>query len=261
MDNTFGLSEKTVLLTGTSSSVGRAIALRLSEAGANVALVDKNEERTNRLVNEIMDQRETRDSYGRAAAIVSDVSKSHHVKEAVSNVAQAFGGIDIYIDALFASRDMPISEGGVTEELDRLIDLNTKAPYLITHEVVKFLKERRRSRIVYLTPDLASWGAEGESVAAITRTGLSHLAKVVAREHSTTTMTANCVAVGPTDDYLVTRAPNSSSAESALNLLTDKNAYVQMGDPNEIANVVVFLASGLSGAINGQTLIASHGLT
>ncbi|MCB0394710.1 MAG: SDR family oxidoreductase, partial [Bdellovibrionales bacterium] len=164
----FGLSEKTVLLTGATSGLGRAIAIQLAELGANITLVDKNEDRVQRLATEIMDQREVREEYGRAAAIVSDITKPHHVKEAVRKSAEVFGGIDIYIDALIAANECSIENENL-EDLDRMIDVNLKAPFLITNEVVKFLKERRRSRILYIIPDYAAWGGEGESIVAATR--------------------------------------------------------------------------------------------
>ena len=253
-ENTFGLSDKTVLLTGPNSMIGRAIATTLAETGANLALVDKNEEKTRRLANEIMERREINDKFGRAAAIVSDVSKLHHVQDIVGKAAETFGGIDIYVDALTVSRKIFFDSDALTEEFDRIVDVNLKAPFLISKEVLPYLKNRRRSRVIYLIPSLAKWGMTGESLSASTRTNLSHLTRVLSRETLDAPVTINCVSIGPTEDYLLDQNPGSASVQDILEDMKQKNEAIDLADPMEVAQVVRFLASSLSSAINGQTI-------
>src|SRR4051794_512687 len=119
IQNPLKLGERTVLITGATTSMGHGITNALSELGANVAILDKNLEKAQRLVDQINDAREVHSHRGRAVAIGADLAKPHHAREAVSRVVEVFGGVDIYIDALTLARNLKFESEGFFEELDR----------------------------------------------------------------------------------------------------------------------------------------------
>lgn len=261
MENILKLSEKTVLLTGPNTSIGRAIAVKLAELGAHVALVDSNDTKTQKLAEQIMDQREVHSHYGRACAVTADLTKGHHVQEAVATAAQTFGGIDIYIDALMLSHKISMIEEGASLELDRFIDVNLKAPILMTHEALRFLKGRRHGRIIYLIPDLPRMGMEGDAVTAASRVSLIPFARCLAREVQQFHVTVNCVAIGPTEEYLMDRNPGAASLKEAQEQIAKIHPAAKLPDGQDVSDLVAFLSSTRSGALTGQVLGASSGLT
>lgn len=250
----FRLNEKTVLLTGSNTTVGRSIALKLSEYGASVGLVDSNVSKTEKLAELIMDQHDIQSERGKAVAIACDVTKPHHVADAVRKAAESFGGVDIYIDAMMISRKQSFLDPEALNDFERAIDINLKAPILLTHEVLKFLKGRRNARILYLLQDLSLTGEDGEAVTAATRTSLISFAKGLARELSTSQVTVNCASLSPTEEYLLERDSTNPSIQLAYQQLLKVVPSAKIANPEDIAEAISFLVSAQASSITGQVL-------
>lgn len=257
----FPLQERTVILTGGTTQIGSAIAGALSELGASIAIIDKNVDKAQRLADFINDQREIKSGRGRAAPIQADLAKPHHAKEAVSKAAEYFGGVDIYVDALTIARSFSFDSENFFDELERFVDVNLKAPLYLTHEVLRFMKAKKRGRIVYLIQDISRIGYAGETLGAVSRTGLIGFARSLARDVAPFNITVNCLAVGPTEEYLLMRDPQASSIHHAQQELIKSIPQAKMTMPDDISGVVAFLASPAASAITGQTIVASGGLT
>lgn len=257
----YPLQERTVVITGATTQVGTGVVTALSELGASIAIIDKNMDKAQRLADFIMDQREVEPSRGKAAAIQADLAKPHHAKEAVSRAAEYFGGVDIYVDALTIARSFSFESESFFEELERFVDVNLKAPLYLTHEVLRFMKAKKRGRIVYFIQDISRIGYAGETLGAVSRSGLIGFARSLARDVAPFNITVNCLAVGPTEEYLLMRDPQASSIHHAQQELLKSIPQAKMTMPEDVSGVVAFLASPASHAITGQTLVASGGLT
>ncbi len=255
------LGDRTVLLTGATTSIGHGIAHALSELGANIAILDKNAEKVERLATQINDAREAKEYRGRAAAYATDLTKSHHAKEVISRVVEGFGGIDIYIDGLTLARNLTFESEEFFTELDRFLDVNLKSPLFITQQVLKFMKGRKRGRILYLIQDMSRLGYEGETLSSVSRLGLVGFSRSLAREVASYNITVNCLAIGPTEEYLLMRDPKASSIHQAQQDLIKQIPQAKMMQPDDISGVISFLVSSLSSGITGQTIVVSGGLT
>lgn len=259
---TFKLQDRTAIITGPANSFNQAIAMKLTQMGANVALVDRNIEKMERFANQLMDAREVHERYGRAIAVQADLSKLYHVQDAISRAAESFGGIDIYVDGLMTTEAKPFKDPTVLEDLDRVIDVNLRSPLMVTQAVMRFLEGRKRGRIIYLMHDLARLGMPQNSLLAMTRTGLSSFARTLSREVAENNITVNCVALGITEEFLLAQTANQAiSIQEAQNHLLRAFPYAQMTEPERIASTVAFLASPLGAGITGQTLAVSQGLS
>lgn len=259
--NPLKLNDRTVLLTGGTTAIGHGIAMGLADLGANIAILDKNVDKAQRLAEQINDAREVHSYKGRGAAIEADLSKPHHAREAVSRVAEVFGGVDIYVDGLTLSRNLTFESEGFFEELDRVIAVNLKSPLYLSQEVLKFMRVRKPGRIIYLVQDISRIGYPGETLSAVSRTGLFAFARSLAREVAGLNITVNCLAIGPTEDYLLMRDPQASSIHQAQQDLVKAIPQARMTQPDDITGVIAFIASQMSMAVTGQTLAASGGLT
>lgn len=260
-EGSFKLQDRTAILTGPCTTFNQAIALRLTQLGANVALIDRNIEKTQRFASQLMDAREVHERYGRAVAIQADLSKPHHVQDAITRAAEAFGGCDIFIDGLMVSDPHPFRAANSLEDLDRMVDVNLRSPLMFTHGVLRFLESRKRGRIVYLVHDLLRLGYENNSLLAATRTGLIHFSKTLARELSSANITVNCVALGVNEDFLLSQNREATSIHAAQEQLLKAFPQATMTEPERMANMVAFLVSPLGAGITGQTIAVSQGLS
>ncbi|CAN5585097.1 glucose 1-dehydrogenase [soil metagenome] len=276
LDASFKLSERTALLTGPCTTINQAIATKLTSLGCNIALVDRNIERASRFAEQLMNEREVNERWGRAVAIQADLSKSHHVQDAASRAAEAFGGLDIFIDGLMTTDVRDFREPTALDDIDRLIDVNLRSPLMMTHAVLKFLEGRKRGRIIYLQHDIVRLGIEKNALLAATRGGLSDFARTLAREVAVNNVTVNVVSVGISEEFLIQQtnppgAPgargqgaattqNKASINDSLTTLKQSFPRAVMMDPDRVANLIAFLASPLGAAMTGQTIAANQGL-
>ena len=277
LDASFKLSERTALLTGPCSTINQAIASKLTSLGCNVALVDRNVEKSQRFAEQLMNEREIHERYGRAVAIQADLSKSHHVQDAASKAAESFGGLDIFIDGLLTTDVREFRDPQALDEIDRLIDVNLRSPLMMTHAVLKFLEGRKRGRIIYLQHDIVRMGLEKNALLAATRGGLSDFARILAREAAPNNVTVNVVSVGVSEEFLLQqtnppgaqgdRGAGSANASQNRTSINDSLAQLKqsfpraaMIDPDRVANLIAFLASPLGSALSGQTISANQGL-
>jgi 2-hydroxycyclohexanecarboxyl-CoA dehydrogenase len=263
-ESSFKLQDRTALITGPCNGFNQAIAVKLTQLGTNVALVDRNIEKSQRFATQLSDAREINERYGRAVAVQADLSKPHHVQDAISRSAEAFGGIDIYIDGLMTTDVKLFKEPNALDDLDRMIDVNLRAPLLMTHGILRFLEGRKRGRIIYLMHDLVRLGLANNGLMAISRTGLTAFARTLSREVAESNITVNCLAIGVTEDFLLGQNPNEiskSSIQEAQARLNQLYPQATLMDPEKIANTVAFLASPLGSGITGQTIAVSQGLS
>lgn len=276
MDASFKLSERTALLTGPCTTINQAIASKLTSLGCNVALVDRNIEKSSRFAEQLMNEREINERNGRAVAIQADLSKSHHVQDAASRAAESFGGLDIFIDGLMTTDVREFREAGALDDIDRLIDVNLRSPLMMTHAVLKFLEGRKRGRIIYLQHDIVRLGIEKNGLLAATRGGLSDFTRTLAREVAVNNVTVNVVSVGVSEEFLIQQtnppgAPGArgqgaattqskTSINDSLAALKQSFPRATMIEPDRVANLIAFLASPLGAAMTGQTIAANQGL-
>lgn len=267
-ESSFKLQDRTAVLTGPCNSTNQAIAMKLTQMGVNIALVDRNIDKTQRFANQLMDAREVQERYGRAVAVQADLSKLHHVQDAIGRAAESFGGIDIYIDGLMTSEMRFFQDANALEDFDRVMDVNLRSPMMMTHAIMKYLGGRKRGRVIYLIHDVARMGLAGNSLLAVTRGGLTSFARSLAREVAELNVTVNCIATGVTEEFLMGHFLQNSqnqqptgSIQDGLIRLTKTFPQAQMTEPEKIANVVAFLASPLGSGITGQTIAASQGLS
>lgn len=282
IDASFKLSERTALLTGPCTTINQAIATKLTSLGCNIALIDRNIEKSSRFAEQLMNTREINERFGRAVAIQADLSKPHHVQDAASRAAEAFGGLDIFIDGLLTTDVREFRDPQALEDIDRLIDVNLRSPLMMTHAVLKFLEGRKRGRIIYLQHDIIRLGMEKNSILAATRGGLGDYARILAREVAPNNVTVNVVSLGISEEFLLQQvnppgtqgargqgasappanvpAPARTSINEALGTLKQAFPRASMMDPDRVANLIAFLASPMSAAITGQTISVNQGL-
>jgi 2-hydroxycyclohexanecarboxyl-CoA dehydrogenase len=247
------VSTRVALVTGGARGIGRAIALELAAAGCAVAVADVLTADAEVVATEIGD------AGGRAIAVPLDVTDGAAVAAAVATAAQRLGPVDIAVNNAGWDELRPFLE---TDEpfWDRVIDINYKGCLRVTKVVLPGMVERGWGRLVNIASDAGRVGSSLESVYAGAKGGVIAFTKTIAREHARSGVTANCVCPGPTRTPLLAGMADASG-ERFVDSLTRAVPMRRLGEPEDIAAAVAFLASERAGYVTGQTLSVSGGLT
>ncbi len=247
--NRFSLSGKTAVVTGGSRGIGRAIAIGLAEAGADVALSYRTErEAADSAAAEI-------EKLGRRAAVLQmDVTDRASV-EAAAKDARGFGAVSILVNN--AGINKPTDFDQVSDEdWDSILDTNLKGPFICAQVFLPLLKEAGGGSIVHIGSVSGQYGGPRTAHYAASKAGLISLAQVIARFGAPHNIRSNTVAAGLIASEMAAAGMAAASVQKAAETIVLK----RMGSPREVADAVVFLASDAASYITAQTLNVNGGL-
>ncbi|WP_127585763.1 3-oxoacyl-[acyl-carrier-protein] reductase [Paenibacillus koleovorans] len=246
---TQSLQGKTALVTGASRGIGRAIAIALAEAGADVAVnYAGSEQAAADVVAHI-------ESLGRRAfKVKADVASSEQVEDMVKQVLDRFERLDILVNNAGITRDnliMRMKE----EEFDQVINTNLKGVFNCIKAVTRPMMKQRSGRIINISSVVGVLGNAGQANYVAAKAGVIGLTKSTARELASRNITVNAVAPG----YIVTDMTDKLSPDMQTQLLS-QIPLSRLGQPEDIARVVRFLASDEAVYMTGQTLHVDGGM-
>ncbi len=242
---TISLAGKTAFVTGSTRGIGLAIARALHAAGARVAVVGRALERAQAVAGELGEG---------AAGVGCDVTSAGEVQAAVAAAEQALGPIDILVNNAGLTRDNILLRL-TDEDWDAVLDANLKGAFHTTRAVIKGMMKRRAGRIVNITSVVGLTGNKGQANYAASKAGLIGFTKSVAREYASRGVLANCVAPG----FIATDMTAALPDDARATLLQDI-ALGRLGQPDDVAGAVLFLASDLAGYVTGQVLVVDGGM-
>lgn len=243
------LKGKNALVTGASRGIGRAIALELAEQGANVAVnYAGSADKAEAVVKEI-------EALGVSAfAVQADVANEESVREMVKQTVDQFGSLDILVNNAGITKDnliMRMKE----EEFDAVINTNLKGVFLCTKAVARQMMKQRSGRIVNVSSIVGVSGNPGQANYVAAKAGVIGLTKTTAKEFASRGILVNAVAPGfiATD---MTEVLTEEQKEAMLALVP----LAKLGQAEEVARVVRFLASDDASYMTGQTLHVDGGM-
>jgi 2-hydroxycyclohexanecarboxyl-CoA dehydrogenase len=247
------MTERVALVTGAAGGIGRAVCLALGAAGRAVAVSDVRLDGAEETASAVSE------AAGRTAAVELDVTSTESVAAGVAAASDALGSIDIVVNNAGWDQLRPFLE---TDEQfwDRVIEINFKGCLRVTRQVLPGMVERGFGRVVNVASDAGRVGSSLESVYSGAKGGVIAFTKTIAREVARSGVTANAVCPGPTRTPLL-EGMTEAGGEELVDSLTRAVPMRRLGEPEDVAAAVTFLASGRAGFITGQTLSVSGGLT
>jgi NAD(P)-dependent dehydrogenase (short-subunit alcohol dehydrogenase family) len=243
------LSNKTALVTGASRGIGRATAARLAEAGARVIVhYSASRDAAEKLAAEIRGKGGQADLVG---ADLSTVDGAHKLAEAVRELG--IERLDILVNNAGAGTFSPIDQQSV-EEFDRLFAINVRAPYFLTQQLLPLLSEG--SSVIFLSSVVARVAFDGTSAYSSTKGAVEVLTRNLAKELGPRGIRVNAIAPGAIDTDM---AQDFLGTEESREYVKNLQALKRIGQPDDIADAVLFLASDRSRWVDGRSLEVSGG--
>ncbi|HET7657857.1 MAG TPA: 3-oxoacyl-[acyl-carrier-protein] reductase [Bacillales bacterium] len=243
------LKGKTAIVTGASRGIGRAIAIGLAEAGANVAVnYAGSREKAEQVAAEI-------EKLGSKAIVIqADVSNDESVRSMIKEVTEQFGTLDILVNNAGITRDnliMRMKE----QDWDEVLNTNLKGVFHCTKAVTRQMMKQRAGRIINIASITGIIGNPGQANYAAAKAGILGLTKSSARELAARNITVNAIAPG----FIATDMTDELSEDVKQQMLS-QIPLSRFGKPEDVAAMVKFLASDESGYITGQTFCVDGGM-
>jgi NAD(P)-dependent dehydrogenase (short-subunit alcohol dehydrogenase family) len=249
----FDLGGRTALVTGAGRGLGRAIALALADAGADVALGLRDKAADGGLAAEI-------EAKGRRALkLQMDVLDLKQSRAAIDETIAAWGELDILVNnAGGGIKERPV-EAYEEPDYDFVLDINVKSTFFLTQHAGRHMLARGRGAIVNMGSQAGAVALPGEAVYCLSKAAVSHMTKCFAVEWGKNGVRVNCVA--PT--FFETDGTQEMLADEAFHaeVIERIAALHRIGQPREVADAVVFLASDAASMITGHTLMIDGGWT
>jgi len=242
------LEGRVALVTGAARGIGAATAVALAEAGARVAVLDRDGDGIER----------TADAIGRAGsdalAIPADVTDVPAMERAVDTVVAEWGRLDVLVNNAGIVRDATLGKVS-DEDWTATLDVNLRGAMIGTRAALRPMRAAGAGRILSATSVVARMGNYGQTAYAASKAGIIGLTRAWARELGPLGITANAVAPGFIDTDMARGVP-----EKVLSALLERTAARRLGRPEEVAAVYVFLASDLASFMNGAVVGVDGGL-
>lgn len=241
--------EKTALVTGASRGIGRAIALALASKGFAVALNYAGSHDAAEAV-----KKEIEDAGGKAFTVQGDVSKSEDVDRIFKTVKDEFGGLDVLVNNAGINRDALLIRMKESN-WDDVIATDLKSDFLTTKAAAAMMMRKRKGSIINISSVVGIMGNIGQANYAAAKAGVIGLTKACAKEMAARNIRVNAVAPG-----FIETAMTDGIPEKIREGMIASIPMGRMGQPEDIARAVCFLASDDASYITGQVLVVDGGL-
>ena len=250
----FDMNDKTVIVTGGARGIGRAVVQAFAEAGADVVIADLRFEDANDTALEISET-----SGRRVVAVQTDVTKREDIEKLRDETLRMFAKIDVLINCAGWDRLLPFLK--TTPDLwQKILTVNFLGVVNTCHVILPHMVERKQGAIVNISSDTGRVGSFGEAIYASSKAAIMAFSKTIAREHARDNIRVNVVSPGLCDTPIIDEMREDEFTAKILSSIVNFIPLKRLGRPEEIAPLVVFLASEAASYITGQVYSINGGL-
>ena len=238
------LENKNIIVTGASGGIGNSIVEKLNECGANVLASGTRVEKLEEL----------KSKFNKIKILKFDISQSDKIEEFIDNAANELGGLDCIVNNAGITQDNLAIRMSI-EEWRKVIDINLTSTFLMSKFAIKKMLKNKKGKIINITSVVGHTGNLGQANYTASKAGLVAMSKSLAIEYAKKNININCISPG-----FIKTAMTDKIDEKFKEVIVSKIPSARLGEPEDIANAVLFLASDNSNYINGETLHVNGGM-
>ena len=239
------LNKKKIIITGASGGIGNSIVKKLSDFGANILATGTKIEKLEEL----------KSKYKNINIIKFDISHSDKIEEFIDNATNELGGnLDCIINNAGLTQDNLAIRMSL-EEWRKVIDINLTSTFLLSKFAIKKMLKNKSGKIVNITSVVGHTGNLGQTNYTASKAGIVAMSKSLAIEYAKKNININCISPG-----FIKTAMTDKIDEKFKELIISKIPSARLGEPDDVANAVLFLASDQSNYINGETIHVNGGM-
>jgi 3-oxoacyl-[acyl-carrier protein] reductase len=238
------LENKNIIVTGASGGIGNSIVEKLNECGANVLASGTRLEKLEEL----------KSKFNKIKILKFDISQSDKIEEFIDNAANELGGLDCIVNNAGITQDNLAIRMSI-DEWKKVIDINLTSTFLMSKFAIKKMLKNKKGKIINITSVVGHTGNLGQANYTASKAGLVAMSKSLAIEYAKKNINVNCISPG-----FIKTAMTDKIDEKFKDVIVSKIPSARLGEPEDIANAVLFLASDNSNYINGETLHVNGGM-
>jgi 3-oxoacyl-[acyl-carrier protein] reductase len=238
------LENKNIIVTGASGGIGNSIVEKLNECGVNVLASGTRLEKLEELKNK----------FNKIKILKFDISQSDKIEEFIDNAANELGGLDCIVNNAGITQDNLAIRMNI-DEWKKVIDINLTSTFLMNKFAIKKMLKNKKGKIINITSVVGHTGNLGQANYTASKAGLVAMSKSLAIEYAKKNINVNCISPG-----FIKTAMTDKIDEKFKEVIVSKIPSARLGEPEDIANAVLFLASDNSNYINGETLHVNGGM-
>lgn len=243
------LKDKVAIVTGGTRGIGRAIALKLADQGANIVINYRNSDKEAEALKAILEEKGVK-----VLTVKCDISNFEDSKNLMDKCKEVFGKIDILVNNAGITKDTLIMRMK-EEDFDNVIDVNLKGTFNCAKHASAIMLKQRFGKIINMTSVVGIAGNAGQVNYAASKAGVIGLTKSLAKELGSRGITVNAVAPGFINTDMTASLSEKVKEEASKNI-----PLKRLGDPEDVANLVGFLASDAANYITGQVINVDGGM-
>jgi 3-oxoacyl-[acyl-carrier protein] reductase len=238
------LENKNIIVTGASGGIGNSIVEKLNDCGANVLASGTRLEKLEEL----------KSKFNKIKILRFDISQSDKIEEFIDNAANELGGLDCIVNNAGITQDNLAIRMSI-DEWKKVIDINLTSTFLMSKFAIKKMLKNKKGKIINITSVVGHTGNLGQANYTASKAGLVAMSKSLAIEYAKKNINVNCISPG-----FIKTAMTDKIDEKFKEVIVSKIPSARLGEPEDIANAVLFLASDNSNYINGETLHVNGGM-
>ena len=238
------LENKNIIVTGASGGIGNSIVEKLNDCGANVLASGTRVEKLEELKNK----------FNKIKILKFDISQSDKIEEFIDDAANELGGLDCIVNNAGITQDNLAIRMSI-DEWKKVIDINLTSTFLMSKFAIKKMLKNKKGKIINITSVVGHTGNLGQANYTASKAGLVAMSKSLAIEYAKKNINVNCISPG-----FIKTAMTDKIDEKFKDVIISKIPSARLGEPEDIANAVLFLASDNSNYINGETLHVNGGM-
>ena len=238
------LKDKKIIITGASGGIGNSIVDKFYKCGANILASGTRIEKLEQLKNK----------FEKIKILKFDISQSEKIEEFINNASNELGGIDCIINNAGITQDNLAIRMSI-DEWKKVIDVNLTSTFLMSKFAIKKMLKNKKGKIVNITSVVGHTGNLGQSNYTASKAGIVAMSKSLAIEYAKKNININCISPG-----FIKTAMTEKIDDKFKETIISKIPSARLGEPEDIANAVLFLTSTNSDYINGETLHVNGGM-